>query len=76
MNRRYGTVFQIPDSDSPLPAVMVFGNGFGLGVGHINDVVVIYDDSAGPAVLSQLGDIVSILIENLNSIEVIVVSNE
>src|SRR5207248_2880827 len=60
------TVFGASCSYSPLPARMIVVSRF--RVSHINNVVLVYEDSAGPPKLLPLGNKFSVLIENLNAI--------
>src|SRR3977135_1156978 len=47
---------------------MVLRNGLRLGIGHVNDVVLVDRNSARPAELLPLRDIVSFLVEDLDPI--------
>src|ERR1700730_8317777 len=72
---RYHSVFYVSDSNAPFPAVVVLGNGLRFGVGHVNGVMLVDENSARPAELLPLRDVVSVLVEDLNPI-VVAISDE
>src|SRR5208283_2792898 len=65
--RCHCAIVHAPDPDAALPAVMVPGNGFRFGIGDIDDVVLVDEYAARPAELMPLGDVVAVLVEDLDA---------
>src|SRR5229473_3385709 len=74
--RRHRAVAHASDPDAALPAVMVPGNGFGLGIRDIDHVVLVDEDPARPAELVPLVEEVALLVENLDAIVVAVADEQ
>src|SRR5205809_4842249 len=65
-----GSILRAADADTALPAVVVARHRFRLRVGHENRVLLVDVDPARPAELLPLGQVLAILIEDLNPIVV------
>src|SRR5262249_18045802 len=65
-----------PDPNATLPAVMILGYRLGFRIGHVDDVVLVDEDTAGPAELEPLVHVVALLIENLDTIVVAVTEEQ
>src|SRR6266853_1881619 len=74
--RRYRAVVHAPDPDAALPAVVIFRDGFRFGIGDIDDVVLVDEYAARPAELMPLGDVVAVLVEDLDAVVVAVADEE
>src|SRR5262249_5601814 len=65
-----------PDPNATLPAVMILGYRLGFRIGHVDDVVLVDEDTARPAELEPLIHVVALLIENLDTIVVAVTEEQ
>jgi hypothetical protein len=74
---RYPAVFGAPDPDAPFAARIISVAWIlawlvrvvcGFRVSHVHGVVLVYENSAGPAELLPLGEEFAVLIEDLNAI--------
>src|SRR6185436_9429668 len=66
--RRHRAVLGAADPDASLPAVMVLGHGFRLGICDIDVVVPVDENSARPAELRPLIEEFPVLVEDLDAI--------
>ena len=66
--RRHDAIAESPDSDTASPTVVVLGYRLRFGIGDVDHVVLVDEDTARAAELELLVDIVSILIENLDAV--------